>query len=125
MDNTHLMAAVRYVENYPVMEGSVARAENWLWSSARSHIAGKRVENDPLTDVQAIGQHVKNWRALLHLRPETMDPSASAEVIEARIRTGRPLASPEWISAAEAAIGRKLAPQKRGPKVKGESGDTT
>ena len=38
--------------------------------------------------------------------------------IEARIRTGRPLTSPEWIAAAEAAIERKLgrngAGQNRG-----------
>jgi putative transposase len=44
--------------------------------------------------------------------------------IEARLRTGRPLADPEWITAAEAAINRKLGPQRRGPKPKyGRAGD--
>jgi putative transposase len=43
------------------------------------------------------------------------------EAIEARTRTGRPLASPQWIAAAEEAMNRKFGPQKRGPKAK--SGD--
>ena len=42
--------------------------------------------------------------------------------IEARSRTGRPLASPELIAEAEAAIDRKLGPQKRGPKPRGVGG---
>jgi putative transposase len=118
MDNAHLMAAVRYVENNPVAAGMVARAQDWDWSSAGSHIKGKRLRHDPLTDVAALGQHVANWRALLKFGMEAADDQAAPEVIEARIRTGRPLASPEWIAEAEAAMDRKLGPQRRGPKVK-------
>jgi putative transposase len=118
MDDTHLMVAVRYVENNPVAAKMVAHAQEWRWSSARSHIAGKRVADDPLTDVGALGRHVRNWRALLRVGLEAMDDLASVEEIEARTRTGRPLAAPEWIADAEAAMDRKLAPQKRGPKAK-------
>jgi putative transposase len=117
------MTAVRYVENNPVAARIVARADEWRWSSARSHIAAKRAKDDPLTDVKALGLHVRNWRALLHVGLEAMDDPASAEEIEARIRTGRPLASPEWIAEAEAAMNRKLGPQRRGPKVRQESSD--
>lgn len=46
MDDAHLMAAVRYVELNPAAAGMVARAEDWAWSSARSHLAGKRVKGD-------------------------------------------------------------------------------
>ena len=116
MDDAHLLAAVRYVENNPVAAGMVARAQDWRWSSARSHVAGKRAADDPLTDVAALGSHVRNWRAYLKLGAEAMDDPATVAAIEARIRTGRPLASPEWIAAAEAAIERKLGPQRRGPK---------
>lgn len=116
MDDAHLIAAVRYVENNPVAAGMVARAQDWRWSSARSHVAGKRAADDPLTDVAALGRHVRNWRAYLKLGAEAMDDPATVAAIEARIRTGRPLASPEWIAAAEAAIERKLGPQRRGPK---------
>ena len=41
---------------------------------------------------------------------------AVAEVIEARLRTGRPLAAAEWIARHEAELGRQLMPAKRGPK---------
>ena len=118
MDDAHLMAAVRYVENNPVAAKIVADAREWHWSSARSHIAGRRVKDDPLTDVAAMGQHVRNWRALLRYGLEAMDDPATIEQIEARIRTGRPLADPEWIADMEQRIARTLAPMKPGPKPK-------
>lgn len=120
MDDAHLMAAVRYVENNPIAAKMVARAEDWHWSSARSHVASKRVADDPLTDVAALGVHVANWRAMLGLGLDAAGDPAATEVIEARLRTGRPLASPEWIAEAEAAMNRKLGPAKRGPKPKSE-----
>ena len=36
------------------------------------------------------------------------------------MRTRRPLASPEWIADAEAAMDRKLGPARRGPKTKSD-----
>ena len=121
MDDAHLMAAIRYAENNPVAAGMVAHAEDWPWSSARSHIAGKRVSDDPLTNVAKLGRHVRNWRALLRAGTSAADDMASAEEIEQRCRTGRPLASPEWIADAEEAMDRKLGPAKRGPKPKGKA----
>lgn len=118
MDDAYLMAAVRYLENNPVAAGMVTQAEDWRWSSAQSHVAGKRVAGDVLTDVTALHQHVGNWRAYLKLGVEAADDMASVEAIEARIRTGRPLASAAWIAEAEAVIDRKLGLQKRGPKPK-------
>src|SRR5207237_7632571 len=65
MDDAHLMAAVRYVELNPVAAGMVAHAQDWRWSSARSHVARRRMAGDPLTDVAALGRHVRNWQAML------------------------------------------------------------
>lgn len=121
MDDAHLMTAVRYVENNPVVAGMVAEAGDWPWSSARSHLAGRRVEGDPLTDVDALGVHVGNWQALLRTGLESMDDPATTEAIEARIRTGRPLAAPQWITDMEERLARKLGPMKRGPKPRGGS----
>ena len=122
MDDAHLVAAVRYVENNPVAARMVAWAEDWPWSSARSHVAGKRVRGDRLTDVAALGAHVRNWRAMLRHGAELGDADgdgeALAEAIEARLRTGRPLGTEEWLERQEAALGRPLAPQRRGPKPK-------
>jgi putative transposase len=122
MDDAHLIAAVRYVENNPVAARMVERAEEWRWSSARSHVAGKRVAGDRLTDVAALGAHVRNWRALLRYGAELGDARADGEklveAIEARLRTGRPLAAEQWVIAQEQALGRTLRPLKRGPKLK-------
>ena len=120
MDDAHLMAAVRYVERNPVAAGMVEQASDWRWSSAASHIAGKALAHDPITDIGALGLHVRNWKAMLRLGLEASDVGAEgqaiADAIEARLSTGRPLAAPEWIEKYEAALGRSLAPQKPGPK---------
>ena len=110
------------MENNPVGARMVEKAEDWPWSSARSHIAGKRVKGDPLTDGPALARHVRNWRAMLRHGAELGDADAAgealAEQIEARLRTGRPLAPDEWIAEQEMALGRPLKPKKRGPKPK-------
>lgn len=125
MDDAHLMTAVRYVENNPVAARLVASAGEWRWSSARSHVAGKRAPGDPLTDVAALGQHVRNWRAMLRHGLEAGDLGARgeavAEAIEARLRTGRPLGAEEWIAAQELTTARALGPARRGPKPKVEA----
>lgn len=54
MDKAHLMAAVRYVENNPVAAKMVERAEDYRWSSARSHIEGERSSDDPLTGLEVL-----------------------------------------------------------------------
>jgi putative transposase len=76
--------------------------------------------------VAALGRHVRNWRALLRRGLEAGDLGAGgeamAEAIEARLRTGRPLAEPEWIAEQEAATGRALAPKRPGRK-KGGGGE--
>lgn len=122
MDPAHLMAAVRYVENNPVAAGMVAAAADWPWSSAKSHMAGRRTRRDPLTDLAALAGAVPNWRAMLRhgLDAGGVDGTgtAVAEAIEARLRTGRPLAAEDWIAQQEAAVGRTLQPAKRGRKPK-------
>ena len=124
MDDAHLMAAVRYVELNPVAAGMVGRAGDWRWSSARSHLAGKRTADDPLTDVAALGSHVRNWRAMLRhgLAAADLDEDgeATAAAIEQRLRTGRPPAEAEWIGEHEVALDRPLAPRKPGRKGRGE-----
>jgi putative transposase len=120
MDDAHLLTAVRYVERNPVAAGLVRRAEDWRWSSARSHVAGRRAKGDRLTDVAALGEHVPNWRAMLRHGLEAgaqgAEGEALAETIEARLRTGRPLAADAWVAQQEQALARSLKPAKPGPK---------
>lgn len=120
MDDAHLLAAVRYVENNPVAARITTRAEDWPWSSARSHLRGRRAKDDPLTDIAALAAHVPNWRAMLRHGIDAGGVSeageALAEAIEARVRTGRLLGAAEWIAAQEAASGRRLTPGRPGRK---------
>jgi putative transposase len=127
MDDAHLMAAVRYVENNPVAAGLVTNTADWPWSSARSHVKGRRARHDPLTDLAALLGIAPNWRAMLRHGLEAggvgENGIAVAEAIEARLRTGRPLAAHAWIAHQESALGRPLKPARPGPKPrKGEDG---
>ena len=123
MDDAHLMRALRYVENNPVAAGIAQAAEDWTWSSARSHVLGRRSAEDKLTDFAALEGHVPNWRAMLRHGLEAggvgADGEAVLEAIEARLRSGRLLGAKEWIAAQEAASGRKLEPSKPGPARRG------
>ncbi len=42
MDDAYLVAAIRYVETTRLRRGWSNGPDQWLWSSARSHLAGKR-----------------------------------------------------------------------------------
>ena len=90
MDDAHLMAAIRYVENNPVVAGLVRAAGDWRWSSARAHLG---LAEDSLTEIAALGQHVPNWRAMLE---HGLEAGEMDEAIEASMRTGRPLGSKSW-----------------------------
>jgi len=84
------------------------------------------MSGDPLTNVAALGLHVRNWKALLRhgLAASDLVPEgeAVAAAIEARLRTGRPLAAEAWIAQQEAALDCQLAPARRGRKPKATPG---
>ncbi len=89
----------------------VERAEDYRWSSARSHVAGERAEDDPLTEMAALAESVTNWKTMLRHGLEagaTEEGEAIAEIIETRLRTVRPLAAEEWIGREEVRVSRHL-----------------
>lgn len=110
LDDSHLWAAVRYVERNPVRAGIVNRAEDFLWSSARAHIFG---EHNPLLnpDLPLLGvvQDWANWLAADDIESEiNAIRNATAKDI--------PLGSEEFLLRLEAKLGRPLRPRKPGPK---------
>lgn len=109
MDERHLLATVRYVELNPVRAGLCARPEDWPWSSARAHLAGK---NDILVSVEPMLARVDNWPSYL------VDPNDQelAESIRRHTRTGRPYGSKQFVEELEALTGRSLRKKKPGPK---------
>jgi putative transposase len=113
IDDAHLMAAVRYVEQNPVAAGMVERAEQWRWSSARSHVTGRVADGDPLTDLAVLGPDVGGWQRMLAYGLEAGDSTEAATTLKARLKTGPPLADPIWIAAAEERMKRAMAPKTR------------
>ena len=63
LDETHLLAAARYVELNPVKSGMVRSAEEYRWSSARFHLG--LVANDVLVKDKSLLGLVENWEGYL------------------------------------------------------------
>ena len=110
MDEPHLLAAARYVEMNPVAAGIVTRPEEYLWSSARAHLAAT---DDELTRVEPLLALVGTWKHFL--AAPTEEEMATFRKHE---RTGRPLGHETFIGQIEQLHGRILRPQKPGPKAK-------
>lgn len=113
LEEAHLLAAVRYVERNPVRAGLVATAEEWPWSSARSHISG---QEDPLVEVAPMREWIGNWAEYL----ASQEDEVLAEALRHHERTGRVLGSDEFIDNLEDTLTRSIKPGKRGRKPKGD-----
>jgi len=109
LDERHLYAAVRYVEQNPVCAGIVRQAKNYKWSSARAHV-------DKCDDVIAkhffLLDEIDDWQRYL------AEPISDKErkLIEYHCRTGRPRGNKEFIARLEKLSGRPLKKAKPGPK---------
>ena len=114
MDEEHLQNAVRYVSLNPVRAGLVERAEQWPWSSAAAHLAGK---DDELVEVQPVLKRYGDFTTLLATEQDDIYmPLRQSET------TGRPLGSATWIAQLERQTGKILKPRKRGPKTADKAG---
>jgi putative transposase len=109
LDEVHLIAAARHVERAAAEAGIVRRARDYRWSSAKAHLKGA---DDALVRVAPMLERVPDWAALLRGN----DDPELAETLERHGRTGRPLGDARFMDAAERALGRSLAPMKRGRK---------
>lgn len=108
------------MENFGYTGSMLAQPQAWRWSSARSHASGTRHADDPLSDLTALTQHVRNrrayWRDGAALADADVAAEALVEAIEQRLRTGRPLAAEQWIAEQEQRSGRTIAKRRPGPK---------
>jgi len=111
MDEPYLLAGARYVELNPVRARLARRAQDWPWSSARAHLAGR---DDGLAAVRPLLDLAPDWSAFLGGGLREDDHA----VIRAGERTGRPLGSPRFVARLEKRLKRPLARQKPGPKPK-------
>lgn len=111
MDEAHLIAAARYVPMNPVRAGLVARPDDWPWSSARAHLAGR---DDGLVTVAPLLDLIGDFATFL-----VRDGDCSAaKALRAAEATGRPLGGEAFIRDLERRLGRKLARGRPGPAPK-------
>lgn len=106
MDETHALAAMRYVELNPVRAGLCARAEDWQWSSIHAHL---EMMNDSLVDVGATRKLVPDWAE--YIEGETK--ASEQDALRTHTRTGRPVGTDEFLEALEQRLGRPLRPKRR------------
>ena len=107
MEESHVYAALRYVELNPVRAGLVRAPGDWRWSSARAHLG---LSSDPILDTSATDKLVDCWSKYLDV-PERTD---EFEQLRRRTRIGRPEGSDDFIRSIEAACGRRVRKKKRG-----------
>ncbi len=112
LDENHLVAAVRYVENNPVRAGLVKRAWDYPWSSAKFHIGEQKV--DVLVRDRDLLGLVANWKDFLK-----SDDSGAERDLRRATKTGRPLVDHEHLARIEKKTGRNLQKGKPGPKPPG------
>ena len=115
MDEPYLMAATRYVERNPVKAGLAERAEDWPWSSAGAHVAGRGdavAEGDWLTE--RIAGWVCSWGEYLR----DPDEAALAKAMHTRENTGRALGDEGFLKKLGASLGRPLLPKRPGRRSK-------
>lgn len=105
MDENHLLAAIRYVEQNPVRAGMVADPGEYPWSSAASHLTG---QDNPLMKGKPLLEMVPDWKSCLSedVSKETVS------TIRRHEKTGRPLGSTVFVRKLEKSLGRILHPLK-------------
>ncbi len=110
LDETHLWAAVRYVERNPVRAGMVERAEEYPWSSAAGH-CGMKHDAVLSRDFPPAGV-IDDWADWLY--EETDDEDKAYERIRQQTHTGRPCGSSRFLDQLEHLLKRTMRPKKGG-----------
>jgi putative transposase len=109
LDDAHLVAAARYVALNPVRARLVAHAQDWAWSSARAHLAGR---DDALVRVAPLLDRVGRFGDLIEGETDRLAFAA----LRAAESTGRALGSSDFVVTLESATGRRLQPKRPGRK---------
>lgn len=113
MDETHLWAAVRYVECNPVRAGLTERAEDYRWSSAPGHCG--LVDDTLLAPDFPPAGGKDGWAAWLAHGDEEEE---AMRRVRLRTKTGRPCGSSAFVEQLERHVGRVLCPARRGRKAR-------
>ena len=102
LDERHLYAAVRYVENNPVRCGLTDEPEKYLWSSARGHL--EKGSDGVLTHDCYLEDEIMDWGAYLKEKGD----KTLIESIRKNSLTGRPCGDAGFTEMIEGIVGRRL-----------------
>ena len=114
LDEKHLYAAVKYVENNPVRAGFVKEAADYRWSSAKSHIEGRG--DILLSGTCPLEREIKDWEVYL----EEKDDNKVIDAIRKSSLTGRPCGDDGFMRKIEGILKRELRAKKWGRPSKGK-----
>ena len=101
LNERHLYAAVRYVENNPVRAGLVENAEEYAWSSASALVNG--VNNFLVSECYLL-RMINNWGS--YLREDSGENLN--EMFRKYSKSGRPLGDKWFVSEIERTLNRKI-----------------
>ena len=111
MDESHCMAAARYIERNPVRAKLVRHPSEWKWSSALAHISGNLAHDFKLGDLfQLIGIPSETWGGYI----DSKEDSEMIRQIRKHTLTGRPLGATEFLEQLGKTFDRKLNALPRG-----------
>lgn len=102
LDEKHLYAAVRYVENNPVRAGIVRNPYRYTWSSAKSHI--NREKDSVLSQDCFLEKEIEDWSEYLR---EKDDEQIIGNIRKSSM-TGRPCGDDRFVKKLERLFGRRL-----------------
>jgi putative transposase len=108
LDERHVYGAVRYVENNSIRSGLVKRAEDYRWSSARSHVTG--LPDEVLSKDCPLTGEISNWQDYLK---ERQDKDVINDIRKSGMM-GRPCGDDSFVKKLERKFGRRLKALPRG-----------
>jgi putative transposase len=108
LDEKHLYAAVRYVENNPVRIGLVDSAEQYRWSSAKAHV---EKTDDAILDKDCyLVTAIKDWAEYIRGAQDDND----VKNIRKHTRSGWPCGNDVFVNEIENILVRKFSSNPRG-----------
>jgi len=111
--DSHLLAALRYVEGNPLRAGLVGQAEGWLWSSLRWWTSERR----PAFLNAGPVDRGDNWPAQVNA-PGTL---AELEALRMSVKRGAPLGDALWARQTAHRLGLDSTLNPRGRPRKGQT----
>ncbi len=108
LDDRSVFEEIRFIENNPVRLGLVNKAEDYIWSSAKSHVFG--VPDPVIRDGDLFGGRPSDWRGYLSSDKD----EAVLRQVRQNLRTGRPAGAPAFVRSLELQTGHRMAAMPRG-----------